>query len=192
MKQVILSLILATGLSFGQETIYQIDKTHSQIGFSVKHLMITNVHGRFTDYESVLSWNPTSPEKSKFEVTIQTKSINTEVEKRDEHLKGADFFDVEKFPTIKFISKKMTKKGKNFLVTGDLTIKEITKTVSIPFSALGPVKDPWGNVKVAFEGEFKINRKDYGLSWNKTLDNGGMLISEDVVITIAVETNKAN
>lgn len=173
-------------------TIWNIDTDHTNIGFKVRHLMVTNVKGSFEKHTGVVDINDKDITKSKVEVSIDTASINTNVQKRDEHLRSADFFDVAKYPTMTFVSKKIAKAGKNKLkVTGDLTLHGITKQVVLDVE--GPtaeIKDPSGNIRRGAVANAKINRKDFGLTWNKALETGGVVIGDEVAITLEIEMIK--
>lgn len=172
---------------------WTIDPDHSNVGFKVRHLMVSNVRGDFEKYTGTVDINDKDITKSKVEVSIDTNSINTNVQKRDEHLRSADFFDVAKYPTMTFVSKKVTKAGKDKLkITGDLTIHGITKTVVLDVE--GPSsesKDPWGNIRKGATATTKINRKDFGLVWNAVLETGGVAVGEEITITLEIEMIKA-
>lgn len=193
MKKALLTLILATVffINFGfAADKYQIDPVHSTIGFSVKHLVISNVKGNFTDFSGVIYLDDKDVKNSRVEVTIKAASINTRNEKRDTHLKSPDFLDVEKYPEITFKSKKIEMTDNGYLIVGDLTIKGTTKEVSFPFTYFGPINDPWGNQRIGVQASLTINRQDFGVSWNKTLDNGGLVVGNDVNIEINIEAVK--
>lgn len=166
---------------------YAIDKSHSEVTFQVRHL-ITKVRGHFEDYAGTIEFDAANPANSKVNVTIQVASIDTKDAQRDGHLKSDDFFSAEKFPTITFVSTKITPKGgEDFQVEGDLTIRDVTKSVVLPVTHLGTAKDPWGNLKLAFEGETTINRKEFGLNWNAALETGGFLVGDDVKIGLQIQ-----
>jgi len=165
---------------------YKIDPAHSTIGFAVKHMMVSNTNGAFDKYDGAIEYNPADLANSKISVTIAVDSINTRNEKRDGHLKSPDFFDAAKFPSITFVSKKITPAT----ITGDLTIKGVTKEVVIPAIIAGPVKGMMGDA-IGINATFTINRQDYGVTWNKTLDQGGVAVGNDVVINVSIEANKA-
>jgi polyisoprenoid-binding protein YceI len=166
---------------------YGIDKAHSEATFQVRHL-ITKVRGRFSDFEGTIQFDEQHPELSSVNVTIQTASIDTSERDRDTHLRSADFFEVEKFPTLTFGSTVITRKGdQRFAVTGDLTIHGVTKPVTFDATYLGKAKDPWGNERIAFEADATINRKDYGLHWNAALETGGFLVGDEVKISLSVQ-----
>ncbi|MFO0575808.1 MAG: YceI family protein [Polyangia bacterium] len=171
---------------------WEIDPSHSGAQFSVRHLMVSNVRGEFGKVTGTIEYNDKDPSKSRVEATIDVSSINTREPKRDEHLKGADFFDVAKFPTITFKSKRVAQAGAGKLkVTGDLSIHGVTREVVLDVE--GPAaetKDPWGNIRTGAQATTKINRKDFGLGWNKLLESGGVAVGEEVSITIDVEMTR--
>ena len=169
---------------------YKIDPVHSHIGFTVRHLVISNVRGNFTDFSGTIIYDPIELAKSSVDVTIKTASINTDNPDRDKHLKSPDFFDVEKFPEITFKSDRIEKKGEKFVAAGKLTMRDVTKEVTISFEFLGTAKDPWGSFRMGIEGATSVNRQDYGISWNKALDNGGVLVGDEVKIDLGVEAVK--
>jgi polyisoprenoid-binding protein YceI len=195
MKNIIVSIstIIALALpTFAFATTWTIDPDHSNAGFKVRHLMISNVKGNFEKQTGVVEINDKDITKSKVEVSIDTNSINTNVHKRDEHLRSADFFDVAKYPAMTFVSKKVAKAGKDKLkVTGDLTLHGITKQVVLEVE--GPTKeskDPWGNIRKGATATTKINRKDFGLVWNAALETGGVAVGEEITITLEIEMIK--
>ena len=174
-------------------TTWNIDPAHSHAQFKVKHMMISNVKGEFTSVKGALNYDSENIANSSVEASIDATTINTREPQRDAHLKSADFFDVEKFPTLTFKSTKVIRKGEGELaVAGDLTIHGVTR--SVVFEVEGPsaaVKDPWGNTRFGLEATTKINRKDFGLTWNTILDAGGIAVGEEVSITLDVEFVKA-
>lgn len=166
---------------------FQIDRSHSEAAFQVRHL-ITKVRGRFAEFDGTIAFAADDVASSSVTFTIQTKSIDTAQPQRDEHLRSADFFDVEKFPLLTFKSTAVAVRGENaYDVTGELTIRDITKTVVLPVTYLGAAKDPWGNDKVAFESEITLNRKDFGLNWNAALETGGFLVGDDVKVSLSIQ-----
>ena len=166
---------------------FQIDKTHSEAAFQVRHL-ISKVRGRFTDFDGAIAFDEAEPQRSTVTFTIQAGSIDTGVADRDAHLRSTDFFAVDQYPTITFRSTAIAPKGNDeFEVTGDLTMRGVTRQVVIPVSYLGAAVDPWGNQKIAFEGEVTLNRKDYGLTWNAALETGGFLVGDDVKVSLSVQ-----
>jgi polyisoprenoid-binding protein YceI len=170
-------------------TQWQIDPAHSAAHFSVRHLMISNVRGEFTKLSGSAVLNPADPSKSTVEVTIQTASINTREPQRDEHLRSADFLDVANNPTITFKSKRNEAvELEYYKLTGDLTIRGVTKEVTLDVEGpTPPVKDPWGNVRAGVTASTKINRKDFGLVWNALVEGGGVMVGDEVKITIEAE-----
>jgi polyisoprenoid-binding protein YceI len=166
---------------------FTIDKTHSEIQFQVRHL-VGKVRGRFGDFEGTILADEQDPARSSVTVSVKAASIDTNQADRDAHLRSADFFDVERFPTLSFVSASVTPAGGNtFTVTGDLTIHGVTNRVSVPVTFLGKARDPWGNERAGFESEFTVNRKDYGLTWNAALETGGLLVGEEVTISLTFE-----
>lgn len=178
--------------SFAQATAWEIDSAHSNAQFSVRHLMISNVKGEFTRVTGTAQLDENDPMRSRVEVTIDTTTVNTREPKRDTHLRSADFFDVGSYPTMTFRSKRMlpADQGK-FKMIGDLTIRGVAHEVS--FDVEGPtpaIKDPWGNVRVGASATARINRKDFGLLWNAPLETGGVLVGDEVTISVDVELVK--
>lgn len=166
---------------------YDIDASHTTFGFGVKHMVVSTVRGSFGDFKGEFAFDPAKPEATKASAVIQIKSVTTANQKRDDHLKGKDFFDAEKFPEMKFESSSVEKSGDGLVMKGKLTIKETTKDVSIPVTISGPIQDPWGNQRAGIEGSLKINRKDYGLNFNAAMANGGLVVADEVAIDISIE-----
>lgn len=167
---------------------YSIDTAHSEVGFQIRHL-VAKTRGRFDAFQGTVKMDAANPAASSVEFTIEATSINTVNENRDKHLRSADFFDVEKFPKITFKSSKVTKTGDNtYDVTGTLTMKGVSKELTLPVTYTGQVKDPWGNTKGGFETRTVLNRKDFGISWNAALDAGGFVLGDDVTVEITLET----
>jgi len=167
---------------------YAIDPDHSQVLFKVKHMGISTVTGRFDLMEGAYTFDDKEIGNSSVETTIQTASVNTNKQKRDDHLKSPDFLNVDKYPTITFKSKEVKKgDGDDFTIVGDLTINGVTKQVELDAEYGGKAVDPMGNERTAFTAETKIDRKDYGLTWNKTLDTGGLVVGDEVKIELEVE-----
>ena len=167
---------------------YAIDPMHSNVEFSVKHLMITTVKGRFGDVKGTVEIPETGQPKA--DVTISTASIDTRTEARDNHLRSADFFDVEKYPTMRFVSTKAVRTDDGYKLTGDLTIKNITKPITLSVTEEGAATDPYGNQKVAFSATGKFNRSEYGLNWNAALETGGVVVSDEVKLSIDAQLVK--
>ena len=178
-------ILLATSLVFAADS-YKIDPVHSNVGFSVKHMTVSNVSGSFDQYDGQVIFDPKDLANSKVEVSIQVSSINTRNEKRDGHLKSPDFFDVAKFPTIIFVSKKITSTE----IIGDLTLRGVTKEVTIPATIVGPVKGGMGKDVIGINGSLTLNRQDYGINYNKILDQGGLAVSNDVGINVSFEADR--
>jgi len=170
-------------------TNWVIDASHSEVQFKVKHLVITTVTGNFTEFSGTVESGDTF-ENAKVSFEANIASINTNSEQRDGHLKSADFFDAEKFPKLLFNATKFSKKGDNFEVVGDLTIKGVTKSVTLAVEYGGTANDPWGNTKAGFEITGKINRKDFDLGWNAPTEAGGVLVSEEVKLIANVQLLK--
>lgn len=171
---------------------WKIDPDHSNVGFKVRHLMVSNVKGSFEKHNGVVEIDDKDITRSKVNVTIDTASVNTNVAKRDEHLRSADFFDAAKYPTMNFTSKKVSKAGNGKLkVTGDLTLHGVTREVVLKVE--GPAKeskDPWGNLRTGAVASTKINRKDFGLLYNSVLETGGVAIGDEVEINLEIELIK--
>jgi polyisoprenoid-binding protein YceI len=172
---------------------WNIDPDHSNVGFKVRHLMVSNVKGNFDRHTGIVDINDKDITRSKVEVSIDTNSINTNVKKRDEHLRSADFLDVSKFPTMTFVSKKVARAANDRLkVTGDLTLHGVTREVVLDVEPLSrESKDPWGSFRRGTTATTKINRKDFGLVWNKALETGGVVVGEEVFITLEIEMIRA-
>lgn len=170
---------------------YKIDPSHSEVGFTIRH-MVSNVRGRFNDFAGTVDMDPKAPQKGSVEFSVKTTSIDTGNADRDKHLRTADFFDAEKYPEITFKSDSVKATGKNtYNVTGTLTMHGVSKKVTLPVTFNGEGKDPWGNTRAGFETSTKLDRKEYGIVWNKAIDNGGVLLGDDVNVSINLETVKA-
>ena len=165
---------------------YDIDASHSGIHFSVRHMMIAKVRGSFASFSGRITLDESDLSKSSFSATIDASSIDTKEPKRDGHLKSADFFDTEKYPTITFASRRAEAKGSDLRVVGDLTMHGITREVTLDLERLGSGKDPWGNARQGFAARGSVNRTDFGLNWNTALETGGVLVGEKVEIEIEV------
>ncbi|RKH45811.1 YceI family protein [Corallococcus sicarius] len=172
--------------------LWNIDTTHTGIHFNVRHMVIAKVRGSFQQFSGTLTLDDENLAASAVSVRIDTASINTGVSQRDNHLRSPDFFDVEKFPAITFESTKVEKgSGTGLRVTGKLTIRDITREVVLEAEALGVGKDPWGNLKAAFEAKTSVDRRDFGLTWNQALEAGGVLVGEKIEITLEVQAARA-
>jgi len=186
---VLLAGALAAGTVWAADT-YKIDRSHSSIQFAVRHLVVAKVKGEFNEFAGMILYDDKDIMKSSVEVTINTASIDTKDPKRDDHLRGPDFFDAAKFPQISFKSKRIEKTSDGYAVIGDLTMHGVTKEITIPFSIAGVVTDPWGNVRLGLSAQTKLNRQDYGVSWSKKMDSGGLVVGDDVEIDLEVEAVK--
>jgi len=169
---------------------YAIDPAHSRLGFAARHAMVTKVRGAFTEFSGTAHVDVADPGRSWVSIAIVTNSIATGQQQRDDHLRSGDFFDSEQHPEITFASTSVDRDGDVWTVTGDLTIKGVARSVSVPFRYVGSAKDPYGNVRVGFEGEVSINRKDWGLTWNAALETGGVLVSDRVALEFDVSAIK--
>ena len=165
---------------------YTIDAAHTRIGFSARHAMVTTVRGAFKDFEGTAHIDAANPAASSVSLAIDPASIDTGVADRDGHLKSGDFFDAETYPSITFVSTQVERDGSDWAVTGDLTIKGVSKPVTVVFEETGSAQDPFGNLRVGFEGATTINRKDWGLTWNAALETGGVLVSEKIKLEFDV------
>lgn len=179
----IIALFLFGSLTLSAANL-AIDKSHSEVGFSIKHLMISNVKGKFTNYDADIEYDLKTKRLTKLDAYIITKSIDTGIVKRDKHLRSADFFEVDKFPKITF---KMISYEDDETLVGDLTIHGVTKRVKLDIENNGSIKDLKGNTRVGFTIEGKIKRKDFGLTWNKALEAGGVVVGDRVKLTIELE-----
>lgn len=167
---------------------YKLDESHTQVGFKIKHLVISTVSGKFNKFSGTFEFDPKKGEIKDLNVEIDAASIDTNEPDRDKHLKSADFFDVEKFTKLTFSSTvSIQKKNKPFQLEGTLTVHGIKRNVTLDLDYKGETTDPWGNERIAFEASTKINRKDFGLNWNKSLDKGGVMIADEVKVIIEGE-----
>ena len=175
------------------QTTWNIDPAHTDVGFSVKHLMISTVRGRFGDVRGTITLNGSDLTRASVEAEIATASIDTRTEQRDAHLRSADFFEVETYPAITFRSRRIERiTGNRYRITGDLTIRDTTREVVIEGTDEGRGKDPWGGDRLAFSGTTTIDRRDFGLTWNQALETGGVLVSNEIKITLDVQAVKAS
>jgi polyisoprenoid-binding protein YceI len=182
-----LSLLAALPI---QADTFAIDAGHSEVGFQVRHL-VSQTRGRFNDFAGTIDLDPKNLANSSVDFKIKTTSIDTNVADRDKHLRGADFFDAEKYPEITFKSKSIKAAGNDtYNVLGTLTMHGVSKDITLPVTYLGQAKDPWGNTRAGFEAATTLNRKDFGIVWNKALDAGGAMLGDDVKININLETVK--
>lgn len=169
---------------------YTVDPAHSRLGFVARHAVVTKVRGQFGDWSADAHIDTANPAASSVTVTINAGSVSTGNADRDGHLSSPDFFDVATYPEWKFVSTDVSRDGTDWAVTGDLTIKDVTKPVTINFEENGSAKDPYGNIRVGFEGDVTVNRKDWGLTWNAALETGGVLVSEKIKLEFDISAIK--
>jgi len=188
----VLAALAACSASPSFAATWEIDPAHTTIQFSVRHMMVSNVHGQFGKFSGRVEGDETKPTEARIEATIQTASVDTSNDKRDEHLRSPDFLDAAKYPTITYTSKKIEKTGEGkWKVTGDLTLHGVTKEVVLHLSDVTtPIKDPMGNMRAGAEARATINRQDFGITFNKTLDGGGVMVGNEITITIDVEVTR--
>jgi polyisoprenoid-binding protein YceI len=184
-------LAIAVGLSLSaaavRADVYEVDAVHSTVAFGVRHLVVTTVKGNFGEYSGSVSYDPASPASLKISGVVKTASINTGNQKRDDHLRNSDFFDVEKFPEITFESTKF----EDGVLTGKLTMKGVTKEISVPATVNGPVTHPFsGKQAIGVDFTAKINRQDFGISWSKSLDGGGLMVGDEVTLELSIQALK--
>ena len=173
-------------------TTWTVDASHTNVSFSVKHMMVSKVRGRFEGFEGTIEGNPEDLTGAKIDFKIDTTTIQTNNTDRDNHLRSADFFDTETFPTITFTTTDIVKKGgSKYDLIGDITIKDVTKKITFAAEFEGIGKNPWGVDVAAFEAESKISRKEFGLTWNQALEAGGVLVGDDIKITLELQLNPA-
>jgi polyisoprenoid-binding protein YceI len=171
---------------------YTLDASHTRLGFVARHAMVTKVRGAFNDFEGTIHVDGAEPAKSSAKVVIKAASIDTRNSQRDDHIRGADFLELEQYPEITFASRRVAQTGDTtFDVTGDLTVKGVTRPVTVEFEYEGTATDPFGNVRIGFEGSVTISRKDFGITWNAALETGGVLVSDKVVLEFEVSAIKA-
>jgi len=193
MKQI--SILIATlalmAATVSGQTRWQLDRAHSNVGFTVTHMVIAEVDGRFTDFDVTFESDGDDFTGASVEAVIKMASINTDNQRRDDHLRSADFFDAEKFPEMTFRSTKFEKAGDNkYTVTGELTMRGNTKPVVLDVTYRGSITDPRGNTKIALKGTTTIDRFEFGTVWNKTLETGGLIVGKDVDVTLNIELNE--
>lgn len=170
---------------------YTLDTSHSRLGFVARHAVVTKVRGQFGDWEGTAHIDTANPAASSVNLTIRAASVSTGSADRDGHLQSGDFFDVENHPEWTFASTEVSRDGDEWTITGDLTIKGVTNPVTIEFEENGSAKDPFGNVRVGFEGSTTVNRKDWGLTWNAALETGGVLVSEKIKLEFDISAIKS-
>jgi len=176
--------ITFSGITAGN---YTIDKSHSVIGFEVNHMVISKVSGKFADFTSTLTFDKNNLDNFAIETIVKIESVSTENEKRDHHLKSDDFFNVQKFPEMIFKSSKIEKTENGYIAHGSLTIRDVTKNIALPFKITGTITDPWGNSRIGIEASTEINRQEYNVKWSKSMDAGGLVVSDEVTIKINAE-----
>lgn len=184
----IIAVFVMFAATVSAQTKWEIDKAHSKVGFSVTHMVISEVDGFFNNFQADITTTGTDFSTAKINFTVDVNSITTDNEARDKHLKSDDFFNAEKFPQIKFVGKSINKVGDNkYKITGDFTIRDVTKEITLDATLNGIVKDPWGNTRAGFKINGEINRFDYNLKWNKLIEGGGLVVSKDVELKINLE-----
>jgi polyisoprenoid-binding protein YceI len=181
--------LLITGSIYGADK-YTVDPAHSYVGFSVRHLVIANVKGHFSDFTVELTFDESDMTKSTVRADIKTASINTDNKNRDDHLRSADFFDVEKHPEITFKSTGIEKTEDGYIMHGELTMHGITKEIAVPFELLGKTVGPDGKDRIGFEGYAKLDRRDFKMTWSKTIETGGLVVGNEVRIELQIEAAK--
>lgn len=187
MKKIALISAFIPVLVYAEPLRFVVDHAHTSITFKVKHMMISTVVGVFEKFDGWIEYDPDNPKNTKAEGVVYVSSINTRNEKRDNHLRSPDFFDAEKYPEMRMVVKKVYKKGNTWWADADLTIKGTTKRISFPFTITGPIKDPWGSLRIGIDASFEINRFDFGLNWNKVLETGGFVVDKTVKVELHVE-----
>lgn len=168
---------------------YNVDTNHSTIGFSVSHLVINKVHGKFNEFSGTVVVDNNAITEAKG--TIQAKSVDTGIARRDAHLRTPDFFDAQKYPTITFVSKRAEKQGDETVLIGDFTMRGVTKEIALPVKLSGPITDPWGGTRIGLEAKTKVSRKDYGISYNQSSKTGTAVVGDEIEIEINAEAVKA-
>jgi len=176
--------------SFAEMAKWKLDHDHSSLGFQVAHMVVSKTNGKFTEYSGVVEMDAEAQEFKSIEAVIQTASVTTDHQKRDDHLRSPDFFDVQKFPTMTYKMKSYKKTGDQYVALGDLTLLGVTQEIILVGTFNGVAQDPWGNTRAGFTAEGTINRKDYGMKFSKLLDSGGMLVGDEVKIKLEIEVIK--
>lgn len=184
-------VLFSAALSQAETARYDVDLEHSIVEFKVAHMVISKTTGHFKDYTGFIEMDPDAGTVKAIEAVIKTASVTTNHEKRDTHLRTPDFFDVEKYPTMTYKMKSYKKNGDGYSAVGDLTLHGVTKEVTLVGNFNGVTKDPWGNTRAGFTAEGKLNRKDFGMVWNKALDSGGLVVGDEVFIKLDIECIKA-
>ncbi|MFO0771142.1 MAG: YceI family protein [Nitrospiraceae bacterium] len=187
----IVTLFVGSMTAQAETARYDVDLDHSIVEFKVAHMVVSKTTGHFKDYTGFIEMDPEAGTVKALEATIKTASVNTNHEKRDAHLRDADFFEVTKYPTMTYKMKSYKKTGDGYTAVGDLTLHGVTKEITLVGNFNGVAKDPWGNIRAGFNAEGKINRKDFGMVWNRTLDTGGLVVGDEVLIKLDIECIKA-
>ncbi len=182
----VLALFFVTNLAFAVP-VYKVDPVHSDVGFKVSHLVISKVRGNFTEFEGEIGYDKDNLKDSYIKGTIQVKSIDTNNEDRDAHLRSNDFFAADDYPKITFESKSIERRGSDYVAKGDLTMRGVTREVQVRFTVSGPIEHPNGKEVIALSGGLKVDRQDYGIAFNKTLDSGGLVVGNEVEIELEIE-----
>ncbi|MGZ8422557.1 MAG: YceI family protein [Nitrospira sp.] len=185
------SALLNVAHTSAETARYDVDPDHSIVEFKVAHMVISKTTGHFKDYTGFIEMDPDAGTVKSIEATVKTASVTTNQEKRDTHLRNPDFFDVEKYPTMVYKMKTYKKSGDGYTAIGDLTLHGVTKEMTLTGNMNGVTKDPWGNTRAGFTAEGKVNRKDFGMVWNKALDSGGLVVGDEVLIKLDIECIKA-
>jgi polyisoprenoid-binding protein YceI len=184
-QAVVVALAFAGAVASAAE--YQVDPVHSTVGFAIKHLGLSEVRGVFSNFTGKINYDPAKPEEFKAAGTVEVASINTGNKMRDDHLRSPEFFDAAKLPEIKFTTTGIKKEDGEWVVTGQFTLHGVTKELKLRGELSGPLQDPWGKTRIGLSATTKLNRLDYGITWNKTLDKGGVMIGEEVKIALNIE-----
>ncbi len=191
-------IVLVTGVLSGisqtalaETARYAVDPDHSTVEFRVAHMVVSKTSGRFMEYDGFIDMDPEALTVKTIEATIKTASVTTNHQKRDAHLRGPDFFDTDKYPTMTYKLKSYRKTGEEYTAVGDLTLLGVTREITLVGKFNGAVKDPRGAVRAGFAAEGKLNRKDFGMNWSKTMDNGGLVVGDEVFIKLDIECIKA-
>jgi polyisoprenoid-binding protein YceI len=180
-----------SSLAQAETARWNVDPDHSTIEFRVAHMVVSKTTGHFMDYQGFIDMDADAGTVKTIEATIKTTSVNTKHEKRDAHLRNADFFDVDKYPTMTYRLKSYKKTADGYEAVGELTLRGVTKDITLTGNFNGVAKDPWGNLRAGFNAEGKLNRKDFGMVWSKTLDGGGLVVGDDVLLKLDIECIKA-
>jgi polyisoprenoid-binding protein YceI len=184
-------LVVWPTLAPAEQARWNVDPDHSTIEFRVAHMLVSKTTGHFTDYQGFIDMDAEAGTVKTIEATIKTASVDTNNGKRDAHLRNADFFDVEKYPTMIYRMKHYQKTADGYQAVGELTLRGVTKDITLTGNFNGVAKDPWGNLRAGFNAEGKLNRKDFGMVWSKTLDGGGLVVGDEVLIKLDIECIKA-